>query len=298
MNSINLDFLVIGVQKSASSWLYYCLKEHPELILPAYKKEREYIGGPLYNEKGGIKWYYTLFDIENRKNKKVGDVSVEYFFDNTSPIEIQKNLPHCNFILLLRNPVDRFKSAYFWYLRKGLIDRDVDINAQIIKAIDQNRSNEIEPIVLDLLSRGYYEEQLDCFLAEFSPGQFYVAFYEEIEADSQKVLADIYSFLNVKSDFVPTSINSRPKKNSYNSFLIHAERLGSKNRVISKFANFSNQVFANFFNKNLKQNIFDPKVMSLLNDHYKQKNIGLSKKLKSLSNGKRHLNSVNIFWKW
>ena len=43
-----LDFLVIGSQKCATSWLFYCLQEHYELLLPTKKNEKEYIGGDIY----------------------------------------------------------------------------------------------------------------------------------------------------------------------------------------------------------------------------------------------------------
>ena len=78
-----LDFLVIGAQKCATSWLYYCLKDHPELYLPAKKREIQYLGGRLFHEKG-VDWYFSLFQGAHR-NQKIGDVSVEYIFDQQSP---------------------------------------------------------------------------------------------------------------------------------------------------------------------------------------------------------------------
>ncbi len=294
-----IDFLVIGVQKSATSWLYYCLNEHPEIILPERKKEVEYIGGPLYKQKGGISWYYGLFgDKINTVGRKVGDVSVEYFYSEEAPLEIYKYLPDCKFILLLRNPTDRFKSAYFWYLRKGLIDQSVKINAQILKAMASDPDDRCLEIVNDLLNRGYYESQLDSYLAAFNPSQFHVAFFEEINQNPQGALSAIYSFLGVEKYFSPPSIDSKPKQNSYNSFLIFIESLGGKNKIVSKVADRTNQLLARFLKHEVKDKVFDKEITEILNSHYKEVNSGLHAKLTQISGGEKNGNALAKYWNW
>ena len=37
-NVIKPNFLCIGAQKSGTTWLYYNLKEHPQIWLPLYKE--------------------------------------------------------------------------------------------------------------------------------------------------------------------------------------------------------------------------------------------------------------------
>ena len=79
-----LNFLVIGAQKCATTWLFECLNEHPDICLPKHKREVEYMGGPLYKEQGGQQWYLSLLNhCDNNKVK--GDVSVEYIINNESP---------------------------------------------------------------------------------------------------------------------------------------------------------------------------------------------------------------------
>ena len=56
-----IDFLIIGAQKSATSWLYDCISEHPQICVPKQKKEIEYIGGELY-KKNGLEWYFSLLN--------------------------------------------------------------------------------------------------------------------------------------------------------------------------------------------------------------------------------------------
>jgi len=49
-NKINKpDFLVIGAQKSATSWLYFCLQNHPDIYLPSKKELRYFDRAEKYN---------------------------------------------------------------------------------------------------------------------------------------------------------------------------------------------------------------------------------------------------------
>ena len=47
----NIDFFLIGAQKCATSWMYLCLKEHPEISVPKVKGDY-FIVGELFNKNG------------------------------------------------------------------------------------------------------------------------------------------------------------------------------------------------------------------------------------------------------
>ncbi len=71
-----LDFLVIGSQKCATTWIYDILDQHSSISLPKDKREVEYLGGKLWLEKGD-EWYFNLMKKDSQ-DKLSGDVSVEY----------------------------------------------------------------------------------------------------------------------------------------------------------------------------------------------------------------------------
>ena len=50
MKNFSLDFLVLGVQKSATTWIYESLKKHSLISMPNKKNEAEYIGGDLWKK--------------------------------------------------------------------------------------------------------------------------------------------------------------------------------------------------------------------------------------------------------
>ena len=55
---IRIDLLLIGAQKCATSWLYECMRDHPQMWLPAKKREVKYLGSPYYGGSYGGSPYY------------------------------------------------------------------------------------------------------------------------------------------------------------------------------------------------------------------------------------------------
>ena len=83
-----LDFVVIGSQKCATTWLYDILNQHPAISLPKDKREVEYLGGDLW-KKHGDNWYFDL--MRSNDNEIAGDVSVEYIFNKESAKLLAQN---------------------------------------------------------------------------------------------------------------------------------------------------------------------------------------------------------------
>ena len=241
-----LDFLVIGAQKCATTWLYECLNEHPEICLPKHKREVEYMGGQLYKENGGQDWYLSLLNHCD-ENKVKGDVSVEYIINKESPELIWSLNPQIKFILSTRNPANRAVSAMKWYIRKGSLPENekelTDGFAKAVKTFSPDEDIFSSNIFHDVLHRGLYKKLLEPYYKFFKPDQFLIVHYEGIQNTPQKVLKEIYTFLQVDAGFVPPSIATKPKKNSNNKLLVKIERNFSKNKIVSFLVNKAHQAF-------------------------------------------------------
>jgi hypothetical protein len=242
-----LDFLVIGAQKCATSWLYYCLKEHPEILLPEDKVEHAYFGSEMFRENG-IEWYNGRFN-DAKEGKKKGEVAVDYIYDTIAAHYLNQHGQNPQIIASLRDPVDRFVSSYFWLIRKGKLP-NIPIEEGIEEVLSQSPGfpNKLNSALEEVVRRGCYAPQLQAYINEFSNEKIKVILYESIKKDSGTALRDVYHFLGINHDFVPKSINDRPKKNSYNSFLINLERQINRKyllgRALAKVANIANQALA------------------------------------------------------
>jgi hypothetical protein len=83
---------------------------------------------------------------------------------------------------------------------------------------------------------------LQHYLRFFSPTNFYIIRYEDIQQAPQKVLRNIFSFLDVNADFTPVNLKTKPKKNSNNKFLMKLESKFTKNKILIRLADKLHQV--------------------------------------------------------
>jgi len=127
-----LDFLVIGAQKSGTTWLSHVLGQHDEIHVPR-RKELHYFNESA-NLAKGLGWYRAQFRPAPGE-RLVGEATPNYFWtrplpdDRHSPMHrfeiaplVRAINPDARLILSLRDPVDRAVSAYYHYIATGLID--------------------------------------------------------------------------------------------------------------------------------------------------------------------------------
>jgi sulfotransferase family protein len=183
------NFIVIGPGKTGTTWLYECLKAHPEIALARNTKETVFFAD--YYDRG-LGWYEKFFD--GLDAKAVGEVSNTYFFTPDAPARIARDLPQVKLIAFLRNPVERIQSLYLFRLRNGLVKGSLeDAIAADPKMVEQN----------------FFDEHLARYLALFPREHLFVALFDDLRRDPQGLLRQIYNFLGVDPDFVPPSARER-----------------------------------------------------------------------------------------
>jgi len=239
-----MDFLVIGAQKCATSWLYCCLREHLQLHLPPVKEEKVYLGGALYH-RYGIEWYRE--QMGNSDNAQaVGDVSVDYLLDRRSPPVIVKYAPDAKFIAVLRDPVERAVSAYFWNLRRGNV-LELDVDRGLSRAIDEWRRHGPDQTYnpdahyYNIIARGLYARQLDRYIDRFGSQSVYLLYYDDIKANPKDAVQRVFRILDVDPTVEPPSLSRRPKQNSYFRPLLRLEQSLPNNAVFGKVSDLANQ---------------------------------------------------------
>ncbi len=236
-----MDFLVIGAQKCATSWLYYCLRDHPALHLPLNKREVEYLGGDLHR-RHGTSWYFDLVAGAGDGQLR-GDVSVQYQYDERSAEVVRGILPDVRLLVSLRHPVDRAVSAAQWSSRKGRLPHGIDtVIGGALDALVADPRDDEQAKLAEVVERGYYDSQLARYVDRFPPEHIMVLLYDEIAQDAAATLARVYRFLGVDPDFRPASLERRPKQNSNADWLIRLERLAPRSRWMGSLTDRLNQV--------------------------------------------------------
>ena len=146
------------------------------------------------NYERGYEWYHRLFEFGPWKN---AEFSVLYFHDRNVPARIHAYNPEVKLLLSLRNPIDRAFSHHKHEFRRGRLPRDLHTFRE---ALEQNPS---------YVQQGMYATHLARWLRYFDLRQIHVIVYEDICADPDRVLKDIYEFVGVDSRFEPTQLTAR-----------------------------------------------------------------------------------------
>lgn len=198
------NLLIIGAQKSASTFVRGCLAEHPEIYIPT--DEIPYFESPDYEQQ-------TLTDLakfyQGHHEKILGLKRPNYLGKPEVPARVEKHLPKAKLIAVLRNPVERAVSSYYHYMRGGFIpirNIEVGMNLLLEGAYEQTYERAVE-----IIEFGFYYRNLLRYKNFFYRKQLMILLHEDIIRDKLKEIQNIYDFLNVDSSYVPNSIDSKPQ---------------------------------------------------------------------------------------
>ena len=199
------NFLIIGAEKAATTWLARCLDEHPDVFIPEGKEI--YFFTRHFQE--GLAWYESHFSGWSGQ-KAVGEGTVEYISEPEAPGRIRATLgDEVKLIASLRHPVDRAYSAFWMHLSRGRIPADTDFRTFFYQGS------------YGLRKRGYYFVQLSRYLEDFPRENLLVLVYEEIRRDGEKAVRDCLGFLGVDTQFVSDTLVARVNKGVDLSVLHH-----------------------------------------------------------------------------
>jgi hypothetical protein len=190
------NFFIIGAAKSGTTAFAEWLRAHPEIYIPP-EKELHYFDWQ-YNRNG-----WDLARYESRF-AKAGDAPLRgegspYMGEAEAVERIADVLPTAKHIAILRDPVDRAYSHY-WY-RIGFSREDRTFR----EAIDQERAGTSRgwPYLRD----GIYVDQLERLERLFSRERLLVLLFDDLKVDAVGQYKAACEFLGADPTFVPANID-------------------------------------------------------------------------------------------
>jgi len=182
----------IGPPKTATTWIYRCLKEHPEIAAPS--KDSVHFFDMFYERD--TDWYMQHFSPV-LPNQKLFDPTPSYIWSSKAPSNIHRHNPEARIMFTLRNPIDRAFS-HFWHLKKqGATNLDFD---KILYGYDYF-STWLEP--------GLLGDAIERYLALFPKEQLHWILYQDIENSPHAVFRGIAEFCNVDANFIPSDLQKK-----------------------------------------------------------------------------------------
>ena len=196
--------ILLGVQKAATTSLQRWLAQHPDVCAPDVLKDYPYFYNDSIYQKGPDH-ISRIYRKDYHGESVILQGFVSYIFDEKSLQRIKRDCPGAKFLLVLRNPVERAISAYYFTRQRGLEERSLE---QAFEDEDRilKEGNQQEKLELTYKLRGLYYQQIQVFLKYFDMDQLCILFFEEIKNRTNEQLKKVFNFLDIDPDFQPNLV--------------------------------------------------------------------------------------------
>jgi hypothetical protein len=184
--------------KAGTTSLYEYLTEHPQIEMPRVKEPNYFV--EELNWTRGQRWYEEQF-ANVSAGRLTGDFSTNYSkypaFDGV-PERMARVLREVKLIYVMRDPVARMRSHWMHSVNAGIRRK---------------------PLAETLLGESHFRDcssyaiQLERYLAHFPRERMLLLTAEELQADREHTLKQVFEFLGVAVD-VPAGVNARNRQAS------------------------------------------------------------------------------------
>ncbi|MEO2015133.1 MAG: sulfotransferase domain-containing protein [Fuerstiella sp.] len=188
-------FIGIGAEKSATTWAWTVLNEHPSICM-SQPKELNYFNVDN-NYRRGEPWYQNHFALNS---PCAGEISPLYMDDDRVAGRIREAYPTTRIMVMLRNPFDRAMSHLF-HDASVMYGKVAELTPSDLRALVKEDDKYIR--------RSCYAAQLKPFLEAFSHDRIGVFFFDDVKANGLDLAQRLYEFVDVAPDFVPEQFSRK-----------------------------------------------------------------------------------------
>lgn len=177
------NFLVIGAQKSATTWLHEFLGSRNDVYVPTTRKELMFFDNEVRFSEIGIEGYERFF-AGAAGHAAIGEVTPGYLWTSgrypqwggTTPF--RQGVPRrvrdllgsdIRLVAVLRNPIDRALSAFMHHRKKMRIEETAALRGHFLSR--------------GIVHIGFYAAHLEHWASCFPRSNFHVSTYEALFAD-------------------------------------------------------------------------------------------------------------------
>lgn len=217
----SIDLVVIGAQKSGTSSLMTYLSQHPQIATHRSNEIGFFVNDEIYQQ--GYEWTYQSHFAHNKipsaERRIICAKNVWIMTQETALLRLQKHNPKAQLVVILRNPIDRAYSS-FWYARRSGWEDKKDFESAIFADPQRLENNISRYLNCQYLEAGKYVVFLDLIQRYFSSDQLHVYLFEELKTDPNRICQEIFGLFPGLSNFEPDVSNVRNKAARSRSQLI------------------------------------------------------------------------------
>jgi hypothetical protein len=279
------NFCIIGAAKSGTTALFQYLAQHPQVFVSepkephflAFANQTPSFRGPydkeIINDRAvtDIAAYERLFQ-KSQGFPAVGEASVStlYYHESSIP-NIERYIPECKLLCMLRNPVARAYSAYMYYIS---LTRETVMDFGEAWRLEARRIEENYHHIWHYGQMGLYSLQLAPFMRAFSKDQLRVWLYDDFRDAPEKVVRESFEFIGVDAAFRPAQtpqplVSGRPRNMLVQRIL--GRPSGWKEKLKDHLpAQFTKKLRGFITRRNLSREEMAPEMRELLIEFYQE----------------------------
>jgi hypothetical protein len=204
------EFLIIGAQRSGSTFLHDTLARRTSAVPSPMQKEVHYFDNKYYRSIG---WYARFFESLSGRSPtaKNFEASPYYLYHPAVPTRVRETLPHVKLVAVLRNPVERAVSQYRWMRQVDLEARDaaeafeydarrvsLETDKAYLERFEDPLSFDFDHIHRGYIRRSLYHVQLERWAAEFPKEKLLIVSSSAMFDETEAVLEDLTDFLGLE----------------------------------------------------------------------------------------------------
>jgi hypothetical protein len=204
----NLDFVIIGAQKSGTTTLHELLKDHPGIALPI-EKEAPFFHLADVTESA---WFnHVDHEYGATGGKLIGKCSPQYMSTPFAANTVNRLFPSARIIAILREPISRAYSHYRMCLRRGQITSSFEEAARewmkpeslkVARSLPHIDGNEAQCCLV----WSEYSRLLQPWINLFGRSNVLVLYTADLEARPSEVLATMLEFIGADSGWVSPNL--------------------------------------------------------------------------------------------
>ncbi len=200
-----IDFLIIGAQKAGTTSLYEYLGQHPEIFLPELKELHYFSRNEFYNQG---ERYLNVYYKRAKNESLLGGANAQLLYFSQAARRIQEYNPRMKLIAVLRNPIDRAYSAY-WFARSRGTEKSPSFEEALAKEAERARRGYTERAELTYLGHGRYGEQLAHYCSTFGRDHVLTLLSEDLDDATALTVARTLRWLGLSEDISAIDMERR-----------------------------------------------------------------------------------------
>lgn len=187
-----VDVIHIGPTKTATTWLYEAVSEHPQIQTPV-DDSLNYFDIKYHR---GKKWYKSKWNKEDNYIKRM-EFTPSYIWSKKALSRIKKDVKNPKLVVCVRNPIKRSFSHYWHDKKKKRYNYDFE---ECLDHYDLFQS---------WVEGSMYGMHLSKVTNLFDSRNIHIMNFYNLKHNTKRFLHGLYKFMNVDVNHIPTILHEK-----------------------------------------------------------------------------------------